>query len=141
MADIVRLEENGVAKYIETHVNAVAGLDDFIKKLKDYKVVFNGASLLNGSQSFSWAAADLTDELVLILSQYDDTKGEAMDAMFTVETIPKAYLSLFGGKNYRLNLWDGRTKVIYPGLTSVSGHDVNGQGTNRTFVVRAILVK
>ena len=108
---------------------------------KEHKVVFNGASLLNGSQSFSWSAADLTDELVLILSHYDDTKGEAMDAMFTVESIPKAHLNLFGGKNYRLNLWDGRTKVIYPGLTQVTGHDVNGQGTNRTFVIRAILVK
>lgn len=33
MADIVRLEENGVPKYIETHIKAVKGIEKVVKKL------------------------------------------------------------------------------------------------------------
>ena len=33
MADIVRLEENGVPKYIETHIEAVKGIEKVVKKL------------------------------------------------------------------------------------------------------------
>lgn len=41
MADIVRLEENGVPKYIETHIKAVKGVERVIKKIGMNDIISN----------------------------------------------------------------------------------------------------
>ncbi|MBO0477882.1 hypothetical protein DOK76_12440 [Vagococcus sp. DIV0080] len=49
MADIVRLEENGVTKYIETHAQAVSGLLEFINnKSQETVILYDGISTAKG---------------------------------------------------------------------------------------------
>lgn len=52
MADIVRLEENGVAQYIETHVDAIRGRESL-----DAKFLFSGSAAFNETINLS----DTTD--------------------------------------------------------------------------------
>lgn len=61
MADIVRLEENGVAQYVETHVDAIKG-----RELLDAKYLFSGTASFNDTINL----ADTTDNYRTLLMTF-----------------------------------------------------------------------
>lgn len=68
MADIIRLEENGVTQYLETHVNAIVGRD-----LLDAKYLFSGNAVFNESINLS----DSTDgyRTLLLTFSFSGNRG------------------------------------------------------------------
>lgn len=93
MADIVRLEENGVAKYIETHAEAVKGLLDFINnKALDTVVLYDGISNAKGiyfdeTQNYPLDSNRELIALTLVFSRYAVGEG-VRDYSFSPVAIP-----------------------------------------------------
>lgn len=61
MADIVRLEENGVAMYPQTHVNAILGRDEL-----NSKYLFTGSAVFNDTITLT----DVTDDYRALLMTF-----------------------------------------------------------------------
>lgn len=93
MADIVRLEENGVAKYLETHANAVVGLLDFINnKTTDTVVLYDGISNAKGiyfdeTQNYNLDPNKELLALTIVFSRYAVGEG-VKNYAFVPRTIP-----------------------------------------------------
>lgn len=97
MADIVRLEENGVPKYIETHAQAVVGLKDTITEhiKTNAQIIFDGVVLWNDTQSYRYDIDKLTVGIQLVFSRYDKANWKELDYGFNTVTISKEVLKQY----------------------------------------------
>lgn len=78
MSDIVQLKENGVLKYLKTHVKAVEGLDEYISAQQkgDTVVLYDGLTNAKGiyfddSQSYAIDSKKTLLSLVMVWSGYE----------------------------------------------------------------------
>lgn len=131
MAEIVRLVENGVTRYIETHVEAVVGLDGFVGLSGE--VVYSGAQLFDGNSSYSFDAEKMKQGVLLIWSRYAEGTG-ALDYGYWPVVIPKETIELYYGKSIWMPMATataGANKVVvFPAKGKIKGHNDNLDSTN-----------
>ena len=140
MADIVRLEENGVAKYIETHVNAVVGLESMVNG--NSKVLFNGSAQLVNSDKYSYNWDELKIGIFLQFSRYDPGKGP-LDYGYADFFIPKQSIPLVETKARYLAMPDSSqttiTKTVRITKYTIYGDDGNDTDPFNKWAVRRVI--
>ncbi len=136
MADIIRLEENGVAKYVETHVKAIAGFDES-------KTLFNGAAQLVGSDKYSYNYDEMRLGVFLQFSRYDPGEGP-LDYGYSDFFIPKQSIPLIETKARFLAMPDSGQNTINKTVRitkqTVYGDDINNSDPANKWSLRKVVV-
>lgn len=144
MADIVRLEENGVAKYIETHAKAVLGLKEAISSgLSKGEKIWSGAAYPQGDLTYpSKKLSECENGWILVLQSY---KGGGVVNPWdkSYHPIPKAPVLANPGVNTKLESFNtgGASKVykqVYLDDVTIKGHATNGEGTSASQVLSEV---
>ncbi len=140
--DVIELEIDGKTVYPVSTAGSLIGLtSELIMHNNGYTTVFSGFMLFNGSQSVTWHDSEFKENIRLTFSQYDVVKNEPINTKFIVHDIPFTHVRDFNNMNYHIDFWRDYAKIVYPSFTSIKGHDVNGQGDSRNYVLRKVEVK
>lgn len=146
MADIVQLEENGVMKYLKTHVSAVEGFDEFLKDALAKNAaknteVYNGGTFLNGETIITYDEKLLTVALYISVCLYDKATSKPLDRQFATYAIPAALIKKVPGLSHKLLMPDGSSfKFAYISPGKIGGNAENITGTNTNWCVRHVSV-
>lgn len=138
MADIVRLEENGVQKFLETHVKAVNGLDELLSKTG--KVIFSGASYFMETQRYSFNLDEVKESIVFVFGRYTPGTG-ALGYGYHIVEIPKSDIKKRSRKMRFTLLGMGGTptfKQFHVSENEVWGHKDNAEGDRASWCIEEI---
>ncbi|MCV2499673.1 hypothetical protein LDK57_09310 [Melissococcus plutonius] len=150
MADIVQLKENGISKYLKTHVNAVDGLDTKLDGLntkidakqddliKHAVTIFTGAMYLTNTQVVKYNPDDLKIGIWFDFTRYDPPNRRPLDFGNYFSMIPKTMINY--GVEFRVPTTNSYKGIII-NKDTITGVKENEDGAaKRDFVLRRVLI-
>lgn len=144
MPDIVRLEENGVVKYLETVSTAIVGLDEELSKVRlSSEVVWTGSIYFDKAAELNWNPNKKKIPLFieLVFSRYADGKPVNYGTTSYIQSVA-AIVSrdVWIGLHYYENSYI-KSVFFDKEKQTVRGSELNGTKTeSKLFVLREVIL-